>query len=130
MPINAKNISLKVFKLMLLFLYCSLLQLTVLSKTNAITNYIQSNHPLASGSIENNKKTDSFLQLLCISVIIKLNYSPLSCKYVLLQKDVLIITYYGTSQFIYLNKQFLKKDVFVVFTLNSIVIDHTQNNTD
>ena len=37
--------------------------------------------------------------------------------------NVLIITYYGTSQFIYLNIQVLKKDMFVVCTINSIVTD-------
>ena len=37
--------------------------------------------------------------------------------------NVLIITYYGTSQFIYLNIQVLKKDMFVVCTITSIVTD-------
>ena len=43
---------------------------------------------------------------------------------------VLIITYYGTSQCIYLNIQFLKKDLCVARTINSIVlILHTCNDT-
>ena len=45
---------------------------------------------------------------------------------------VLITTYYGTSQFIYLNIQVLKKDMFVVCTITSIITDliYYKNNTD
>ena len=36
---------------------------------------------------------------------------------------VLIITYYGTSQFLYLNIQFLKKELCVACTITSIETD-------